>query len=306
MIRRLCLLVPVLTLLASIGQAQIKITRSDKLALPRAQSWSHPQFSPSGSSVFFTNQDGNGIWEYSIKNRTTRQITGDMKSGLAYSISPDGRSLVYRRTQPDKGKQGRKQDIVLTSLTKRSTSIVASGPDVSIPTFSDNAPVYSVRSQTVGLRKTSGRNEVVVLGIENTKIAMSVNGTKVMLDPIGNGSYIWPVLSPDKQQLVAYDMSKGAFVCDLKGNVQSILGRRDAPQWTRSGKWIVYMDDKDDGHTLISSDLVAVSPDGKSVVQLTSTNAIMELDPHCSPTENKIICSTSDGGVLLLEYEERP
>ena len=304
MIRSWIQLLIVLVVLASIGQSQIKVIRSDKLALPRTHSWSHPQFSPTGVAVYFTDEDGNGIWEYSLKSRTTKQITADEKSGLSYSVSSDGKSLVYRRTQQDKSRLGRKQDIVLTNLTKRSISILASGSDVSIPTFSDNTPVYSIRSQTVGLGKIAGKNEVTVLGIENMKIALSVNGNKTLLDPLGNGSYIWPVLSPDKTQLVAYEMGKGAFVCDLTGKVQSMLGRRDAPSWTRAGKWIVYMDDKDDGHKLISSDLFAISPDGKTVVQLTSTPAIMELDPHCSPTENKIICSTSDGSIVILEYEE--
>ena len=306
MIRSRILLLAILVVLASTGQSQIKVTRSDKLALPRAHSWSHPQFSPTGASIYFTDLDGNGIWEYSLKSRITKQITVDAKSGLAYSISSDGKSLVYRRTQQDWSKTGRKQDIVLTNLTKRSTSVLASGSDVSIPTFSNNTPVYSLRSQTIGLHKTTGTSEATVLGIENMKIALSVNGNKVVLDPLGNGSYIWPVLSPDKRQLVAYEMGKGAFVCDLTGKVESMLGRRDAPSWTRTGKWIVYMADKDDGHKLLSSDLCAVSPDGKTVVQLTSTHSVMALDPHCSPTENKIICSTSDGGIMILEYEERP
>jgi Tol biopolymer transport system component len=306
MIRSSIQLVIVMALLASIGQSQIKITRTDKLLLPRAHAWSHPQFSPTGATAYFTDVDGNGIWEYSLKDRTTKQITSDPKSGLAYSLSSDGKSLVYRRTVQDKTKPGRKQDIVLTNLAKRSTSILASGSDVSIPTFSNNTPVYSVRTQTLGLNKTAGTNDVTVLGIENMKIALNLNGNKVLLDPLGNGSYIWPVLSPDRQQLVAYELGKGTFVCDLAGKVQSILGRRDAPTWTKSGKWIVYMNDKDDGHKLLSSSLFAISPDGKTVVQLTSTPSVMVLDPHCSPTESKIICSTSDGGIMVLEYEELP
>ena len=306
MIRTSIKLLIALVMFVSIGQSQIKVTRSEKLALPQTHSWSHPQFSPTGAAVYFTDGDGNGIWEYSLKSRTTKQITADEKSGLSYSVSSDGKSLVYRRTQQDKSKTARKQDIVLTNLTKRSTSILASGSDVSIPTFSNNTPVYSIRSQTVGLGKIAGKKEVTVLGIENMKIALSVNGNKTLLDPLGNGSYIWPALSPDKTQLVSYEMGKGAFVCDLTGKVQSMLGRRDAPTWTRTGKWIVYMADKDDGHKLISSDLCAVSLDGKTVIQLTSTSSVMELDPHCSPTENKIICSTSDGGIMVFEYEERP
>ena len=295
-----------LIVLASIGQSQIKVTRSDKLALPRTHSWSHPQFSPTGAAVYFTDVDGNGIWEYSLKSRTTKQITADPKSGLSFSVSSDGKSLAYRRTQQDQSKLGRKQDIVLTNLAKGTNSILASGSDVSIPTFSKNTPIYSIRTQTVGLAKIAGTNDVTVLGIENMKIALNMNGDKVLLDPLGNGSYIWPVLSPDKKQLVAYEMGKGTFVCDLTGQIQSMLGRRDAPSWSRTGKWIIYMQDKDDGHKLLSSDLFAVSTDGKTTVQLTSTPSVMKLDPHCSPTENKIICSTSDGGILVLEYEERP
>jgi Tol biopolymer transport system component len=295
-----------LIFLASVGQAQIKITRTDRLPLSKSQPWSHPQFSPTGAAVYFTNLDGNGIWEYSLKGRKARQITADPKSGLAYSIAPDGKSLVYRRTTLDKSRQGRKQEIVLTSLTKRSTSILASGSDVSIPTFSNNKPVYSVRTQTIGLNKAAAVSDVSVLGIENMKIALNVGGDKILLDPFGNGSYIWPTLSPDKKTLVAYEVGKGTFVCDITGKVLSVLGRRDAPTWTRTGKWIVYMNDKDDGHKLLSSALSAVSPDGKSVIQLTSMPSVMVLDPHCSPTENKITCSTSDGGILVLEYEELP
>ena len=189
-------------------------------------------------------------------------------------------------------------------LAKRSSKILESGPDVSAPAFANNTPVYSVRTKTKGLVTTTSGQEVTVLGIENTKIALSVKGKKTLLDPLGNGSYIWPVLSPDKSLLAAYEMDRGTFVCDLRGAIISKLGRRDAPSWTRSGKWIVYMDDKDDGHRLISSDIFAVTPDGKTVVQLTSTKQALEMNPQCSPTENKIVYDTTDGSIMVLEYEE--
>jgi Tol biopolymer transport system component len=191
------------------------------------------------------------------------------------------------------------------NLARRSPRVLASGSDVSTPSFAENAPVYSTKSKTEGLAGTTGTTNISIIGIEDTKIAVNVNGTKKLLDPLGNGSYVWPTLSPDRQQIVAYEMDRGAFVCNLRGTVISRLGRRDAPSWTRSGRWIVYMEDKDDGHKLLSSDIFALSPDGKSVTQLTSTTGVFELYPQCSPTENKIVCSTSDGSILVLEYEER-
>ena len=65
------------------------------------------------------------------------------------------------------------------------------------------------------------------------------------------------------------------------------------------------MEDKDDGHKLLSSEIFAVSPDGKMIVPLTSTPGLHEMYPQCSPKENKIVCSTSDGNIVILEYEER-
>jgi len=304
--KRTCMLLLILLALCiEEGRAQITVTRSEKLTLPRSGSWSHPQFSPTGAAVYFTNLDGNGIWEYSFKTRSSRQITSDPKAGLAFDVSADGKSIVYRRTLLDRSGRTRKQDIVLMNLARRTPSVLASGAEVSAPSFVENAPVYTTKLKKESLPKTNSVNNVSVLGIENTKIILNVNGSRKSLDPLGNGSYIWPVLSPDRQKLVAYEMDRGAFVCDLRGTVTNRLGRRDAPSWTRSGNWIVYMEDKDDGDKLLSSDIFAVSPDGKSTVQLTSTRGVMELHPQCSPTENKIVCSTADGNIVILSYEER-
>ncbi len=295
-------MITLLAVLATVADAQISVTRSEILPLSRGRQWSHPQFSPNGRSVFYTDLDGNGIWEYSFRTRSTRRITADSKSGLSFSISQDGKSLVYRRTLQERPE--RKQAVVRVNLPRGTSSVIASGSDVSVPVFSANTPVYSIKSSTKGLTEAAAAG-VTVLGIENSKIAVSVSGKKNILDPLGNGSYIWPSLSPDKKQLVAYDMDRGAFVCDVNGSSVTMIGKRDAPSWTRSGKWIVYMDDKDDGHRILSSDIAVVSPDGKSVFQLTSTAAVLEMNPKCSPTENKIVCDTSDGSIVILEYEER-
>jgi Tol biopolymer transport system component len=144
----------------------------------------------------------------------------------------------------------------------------------------------------------------VVLGIEATKIAVAVHGVKKLLDPLGKGNYIWPALSPGGTQLVAVDLERGAFVCDLEGNVNVRLGRRNAPAWTRDGRWIVYMDDRDDGHSLISSDLYAVSADGATTVRLTDTPDVHEMYPDCSPAESIILCSSLAGDLYLLTYGE--
>ncbi|MBI3110025.1 MAG: PD40 domain-containing protein [Ignavibacteriales bacterium] len=283
---------------------QLRITATERLPIDPSGSWGSPRFSPDGQSVFFTDADNNGIWEYALRTRAVRQITADPQAGGTFNISSDGSQIVYRRTTYDRTTKSRKQAIVIRGLLDNSTRVVATGRSVSVPVFSQNAVVYSIQGRTNSLSAIANATEVAVLGIEETKIALNRNGKKVILDPMKNGSYIWPALSPDRQRIVAYEMDRGTFVCDVQGKVISKLNRRDAAVWSRSGNWLIYMDDKDDGHRMMSSDLHAVSPDGKRQVQLTFTNDIMEVYPNCSPTENKIVCTSLEGALYLLSYEE--
>ncbi len=188
----------------------------------------------------------------------------------------------------------------IAALSRR---VAARGNDVSAPVFANNDAVYSVNGvlHTPVLSKTAATS-VQMLGIEDTKIAVMKNGVKTLLDPLHGGSYIWPSLSPDQQRIAAYVMRRGTFICDLNGNAVANFGRRDAAVWTRDGNWLVYMNDKDDGRSIRSSDICMMSTDGLTTLQLTSTPDVLEMNPSCSPTENKIVCS-GNGALYVISYE---
>jgi Tol biopolymer transport system component len=287
-----------------VAQAQLRITTTEKLPLDSSKEWTAPQFSVDGKSIYFTGSDFDGIWEFSLGNKSIRQITPDPRSGYGFVLSLDGKQIAYRRTTVNKRTHRRIQDIVVKNLVDGRSAVQASGADLSLPTFVQSTVLYSVGKQMKQLSSVARPGEVTVLGIENTKIVLLRDGKKVLLDPFGRGNYVWPSLSPDKKRLVAYDMARGAFVCDIEGNVTARLGKRDACVWTRDGKWLVYMNDQDDGHRIFSSDLYCIAPDGTHLTQLTDTQDVMEMDPQCSPTENKIVCSTIDGEIHVLSYEE--
>ena len=301
--RSLCLLAAVL-LFTVFAQAQIEVLSVQKLDLGADQDWYQPRFSPDGKSVYMTNSDFDGIWQYSLSSRDTRQITEDPKSGYGYSFSPDGQSIAYRRTFYNDRTYERTQEIVILNMQTGSSAVQASQGTLSVPVFAGATLMYAEASQVQGLQKTALPAEPVLLGTEKTKIALLLEGQKIIFDPLKNGRYIWPALSPDKQKIVTYAMDAGTIVADLQGNVLARLGRRDAAVWTRSGRWLAYMDDRDDGHQTISSDLRAVSPDGLTTVQLTSTPDVKEMYPQCSPTDDSIVFSTAEGDVYVLTYRE--
>ena len=285
--------------------AQLKVLDVRTLPLGNARSWSQPRWSPDGKTVYYTASDFNGIWAYSIAGGKSVQITSDRGSGYGFSLSPDGARIAWRRTLSGALPGERLQEVVVRDIAGGTPSVLSSGKSISLPSFVRTDVVYSVGNDVQGV--TVGilpEGVVAVLGIEDTKIAILRNGMKSLIDPLGSGSYIWPSLSPDGSKLLAYEMDRGAFIADPDGNIPLKIGRRDAPVWTRDGKWIIYMADKDDGHAIRSSEIAWVSPDGKLSGNLTSSPGVTEMYPDCSPVEDAIVCSTLEGSILVITYAE--
>ncbi len=289
----------------SSANAQLRTSTIEKLPLEPSHQWNQPQFSPDGKYIYFTTLDFNGIWEYSLESKNSRAVTADAHSGFGFAVSKNGKQISYRRSMNDERTRERLQELVLLDLATGASTVAAAGSEVSTPAFVQNELTYTT-GKNFKLPSRAASVGSIILGIENTKIALSRNGKKVLLDPLGNGSYVWPSLSPDGQKVLAYDMEKGTFVCDVNGNNVLLLGRLDAPTWTRDGKWIIYMDDKDDGHNIASSEIRAISQDGRQKVQLTATDQVLEMYPSCSSAENKIVCSSLGGDLYVISYAEVP
>ncbi len=295
----------VLCLLPLLSPAQPKIVRVETLPLGKSRSWSQPRWSPDGKTIYYTASDFDGIWAYSTASGKSVQITTDKASGYGFTISPDGARIAWRRTLSGVLPGERLQEAVVGNVAGGGSTILSSGKSVSLPAFVRSDVVYSVGNRVEGV--TAGAQPagtVAILGIEETKIAVLRDGVKSFIDPLGNGSYVWPSLSPDGSKLLAYEMDRGTFVSDADGSHAVRVGRRDAPVWTRDGRWVIYMADSDDGHAIRSSEIAYVSPDGKVSGNLTSTSHTIEMYPQCSPVADAIVCSTLEGEILVITYDE--
>jgi len=293
-----------IALKAATAISQVTITSTQRLDLPAGRHWSAPRFSPDGQSIFLTTSGYSGIWQFRPGTRSLQQITAEPGAGYGYSLSSDGMRIAYRKTSFGTSVFDRTQEIIEVDLRTLNAIPVARGRNLSLPVYQPNGVVYQeMAANDLAAASGSSRSRPVVLGIDRTKIVLLVNGTKQLFDPYGDGSYIWPRISPDGTRMVAYEMKRGTFVCTMGGKVTAELGKLDGAVWTRSGEWIVYMEDRDDGHAITASDLYCVTPDGVKTIRLTSTPAI-ELTPDCSPTDNLIVCSTLNGEIHLMRYEE--
>ena len=300
--RRLPLLMIILLLAGTDARAQLRATSVEKLPLPADRFWAAPKFSPDGGSIYYSTAGFDGIWEYRIAGGAIRQITADPRSGYGFALSADGKSIAWRRTRQAEGSLDRLQEIVVARLAGGAPEVAAGGVTLSTPVFSGDALLFTDQAQLRSVR--GGSAGTAILGVENTKIVLVRGGARTLYDPVGSGFYLWPSLSPDGAALLAFEQRTGTFVADLEGNVLSRLGRRDAPVWTRDGRWVVFMDAKDDGHDFVSSDIACIRRDGTGVSRLTASTDTIELYPDCSPAGDRIVCQTAAGEILLITYRE--
>ena len=235
--------------------------------------------SPDGSYVLITNGANQGLRRYDVATGKTTTITAAAGAGFNVQISMDGQELVYRETSFDK--QGlRKNNIVRHNLATTKATTIAKG------------------QRDMMAMATTGA--AVSVSINDRKIALQKNGKTILMAPNGaQHSYIWPSVSPDGSKLCYYVCGVGCYVSNIDGTQVRFIGRDcRAAQWYDNNT-LVAMADKDNGHYVTESAIVAYTLDGKK--QVLTHNSMIAMFPYVA--ENAIVFSTDEGETYMLNIK---
>jgi Tol biopolymer transport system component len=264
-----------------------------------------PQMHPSGRKVICTGPGYRGLYAIDLEDQSLEEISADPGAGYEFVLSADGQHVFYR-TSTYRGPKRYSSLLQLNMTTKEKTILEAEVRDLSTPQqVADGSMVYVSQDQVKRMRNTGITPNTESLAtapavfIENRKIALYRGNEKMLLEPFGEGIYIWPSVSPDGERLLFTLAGQGTFISDLDGNVLSELGRANAPQWSPDGQWVVFMDDRDDGRVFTDSEIFIIKADGSEKIQLTNTDDIIEMYPRWG-TDNRTIVYASDSGVVYL------
>jgi Tol biopolymer transport system component len=165
-----------------------------------------------------------------------------------------------------------------------------------------NSELISIDISNQKLNKNAIIEPGPVVTTEKGNLVIHQDGEKRILKPLGEGHYIWPSLSPDKKRLLFTKSGDGTYISDLNGNIEVSLGYANAPQWSPDGRWVSYMDDKDDGHQYLSSEIYITSIDGETRYQLTESKSI-DMFPSWSPDGTKIAFHTTRSEIYLIHLK---
>ncbi len=291
-------------LIPLLGQ-NVKVISNEPITSKEQGTFYYPQVSPTGEAILFTSENYNDIWMLNYKNGMIEKIVDGDGTGYEPMFSENGEVIVYRESEyinNRKYSELRKYNI----LSKTSELIEQKTRDLSPPLSGvSNTASYTINKKIViktvsdDLKKRDSSDEVLVT-IENSDLVLYENGERRVFNPLGEGNYIWPSISPDGTKLLFTFAGKGSYVTDLEGNIITEFGYSHYPSWSKDGKWIVYMEDRDDGVQVTSSDIYVVSVDGSVKVNITKNDSEIEMYPRWSSSSNDIVYNTIDGVIYKL------
>lgn len=311
--KRFCYFFISFALISSVAFAQkLSVVETVRITDKSQGEFYFPKATPDGSKIFFTSASYNGLWYYDLASKKVVPFTSERGAGYNFTFSNDSKSVFYRVSNFGKTGLRESQTIFQKNIQTSQKQTLESARELSTPTVLASNKVAYLANNNVVLKsdgtslKKNAKSQAVsetVAYIDNENIVLYTKGIKKVLAPLGEGSYLWPSVSPDGTKLLFTVAGRGTYVSDLQGNVLVKLGYAHAPQWSPDGKWITYMVDTDNGLAITGSDIFAVSTDGTQKYQLTDTKDLYEMYPEWTNDGNGIVFHSDEGNIYLMKLK---
>lgn len=280
------------------GYAQLLNVQSiEKVALPKNVTVGKATISPNGDFVVIDQNEKAGIHRLDLN---TKNVTTISESGIMHDlkISRDGQTIVYREPRVN---ANRMRQIALKAFDlKRGTEsmIVPFCRDLQGVAIIDNN-VVAVNTDKLTAKSLIGGEAKVTMPVASIRYGqLCIDGKVISPQGTTGNSYMWASVSPDGTRVLYFLSTQGCFIANIDGSNPVYLGLLHAPRWYDNNT-VVGMFDRDNGHEIYASRLVAVSADGKVKQNLTD-DASLALFPSITEAGDKISYTTPAGELFII------
>ena len=280
------------------GYAQLLNVQSiEKVALPKNVTVGKATISPNGDFVVIDQNEKAGIHRLDLNTKTVTTIS---ESGIMHDlkISRDGQTIVYREPRVN---ANRMRQIALKAFDiKRGTEsmIVPFCRDLQGVAIIDNN-VVAVNTDKLTAKSLIGGEAKVTIPVASIRYGqLCIDGKVISPQGTTGNSYMWASVSPDGTRVLYFLSTQGCFIANIDGSNPVYLGLLHAPRWYDNNT-VVGMFDRDNGHEIYASRLVAVSADGKVKQNLTD-DASLALFPSITEAGDKISYTTPAGELFII------
>ena len=291
-------LAAIISLPMTVDGRTLQVEKLQKMELPQEVYCQIPTISPDGSYVIVGTM-GTGTLNKIDLNTGEMSLVAENGDADALVISPDGRNIVFRNVTFDKKKMRQTALHSVNIENGKETQLVKPSRRLNSGFSVTNSRVSAVESGKMKKMSISKGDDTVlpVASINYGDLQVTVNGKTNTINPQGEGSYLWPSVSPDGTKVAYYFVGEGAFVCNLDGSNPQPVGYIHAPRWY-GNDMVIGMEDYDDGRVITKSSIVASDMLGTHQT-LTDAN-VKAMYPSASADGSKIVFSTDEGELYLM------
>jgi len=267
----------------------------------------HPLFAPDGNNIYYSTENYIGLWRYNTENKISEKLNDHSGAGFSPVFTDNGNSIVYRK---EEFKNRRKySSIVSFNLNKKTETVLEEqNRYLTRPVKSTAGDIVYKKKNKFYVYDSKLKNKTnsfsgKLIDLKNSNLVVYENNNPITLNFSNENQYLWASLSPNQSKILFTKAGIGTYISDLQGNILVKLGYANAPVWSPDGNWIAYMVDKDDGHQITSSDIYVISQDGSQKYQITKTENEIEMYPHWSPDDSRLIFHTISGKIKIAHLE---
>lgn len=301
-------LIMILTVVSVLAQ---KVTVEEDIAVTNLEegAFYYPALSPDGIILLFSSKSYKGLWSKNLSTGEFLKITSAAGAGYEPGFSSVSYEILFREDKFIKGK--RFSALLSYDMTTKKSIVLEEGiRDLKI--CRDNFNVFHNYIKESEIRSTMKQNMLKksaipekVVFIQDSKIILSENNSVKVIQPLGEGNYIWPSLSPDKTKLLFTFAGKGTYVSNLEGTILNKIGYANYPSWSPDGNWILFMKDIDNGYNIISSDVYIANLKTGKYFNLTMQRDDISIYPKWGASNSEVFYNTLNGQIrkIKLKYE---
>ncbi len=262
----------------------------------------NPVLNTPGDKLLFTASGFSGLNLVDLSTNQVTEISKEAGAGYEPQFSTDNAQIFYRKTTFE---NNRRFNAVLSFdiKTKRNSELLAPQRMLNKIYPLTNGVIAFSGKNILRATATKSTDAPIVVSANDELRIMLYNGKISYLNPLNmpEPRYIWVSLSPDSKKILFTAAGKGTYICDLNGKILSSLGSINAPVWFNND-YVVAMEDKDDGHRIISSKIVLISVVKKTKTNISTTDKIA-MYPTASGKANRIAYHAENGEIEVVEVE---
>ncbi len=223
-------------------------------------------------------------------------------------IIPNSEELIY--VNNDYSSKIRKSQLVKKNLqsgeesllieNSRFIKLLSYSKPLSSILFLNNDTLYSYNLQN-NLIDNDPMIENISFVTTSFDIILYNNGEYNVINPLGKEKYLWVSTSPDHSKIVFTVAGQDTYIYNIFENSTLNIGKLHAPKWSEDGKWVIGMQEKDNGHDFIESDIIMVKAENGKQINLTKNSDVIALFPEIDLDNHMVYFNDKRGDVYSMK-----